>query len=86
MLNDEQHEKLKKLVEIALKRNANGYHYDFNQRHNALEDIADIIDPEHWTRGMHMKTRRPGRLPDEELNDVFKPTSQREFMPRRAEG
>ena len=86
MLNDEQHEKLKKLIKIALQRNANGHFYTFEQRHAALEDMADIVDPEHWVRGQYFKTVRPGRLPDEELNDAFQPIAQRKFLPRRAEG
>lgn len=82
-INGEDHGKLKKLIAIALD---NGYLYTFEQRHFALQDMADIIDPEHWNRGQRMQSRNPSRLPDEELNDAYKPNNLREFTPRRAEG
>lgn len=58
MLNDQQHEQLKKLVTIALGRVSTGYIHDSSQRHHAMEDIADIVDPEHWLRGQQIKPRR----------------------------
>ena len=85
MINDEQHEQLKKLIKIAKSRNANGYFYDSNQRHAALEDIADIVDPEHWNRGLNFKDKITTRLPDDVLNDSYQPNNQRKYLPTKAD-
>ena len=83
MLNDEQCEKLKKLLRIAFDKTGL---YNWQQRGDANDDIAGIIDPENWENGICMKSLHHGRVSSAELNDVFKPVNEREFTPRRAEG
>lgn len=78
MLNDDQHAELKRLLKIA--GNANGS-YSWAQCQCAREDMAKIIDPEHWINGMYFKTVNLSRATDEELRDMMKPNNQRELTP-----
>lgn len=50
MLNDSQHEKLKRLCVIAFDKNRL---YDSFQRGDARDDMAEIIDPEHYQNGVY---------------------------------
>lgn len=76
MLNDEQHEQLKKLI----------YKMKHVNHRDAFSDLAGIIDPQHWYRGRYLKPRREGHLPDEVLMDAHQKSVDRKFVQENPSG